>query len=159
MITVPSYNLIFDQASHHRPWVKLLAVGSQWFWSYQLTSSLSQALIDSYLVRSAQLRSGQIRVLEPDCNLLLPINRCMRLLLSSVAVIHSFGIHSLALKLDCIPGRLSGSYFVLVRTGIFRGACMELCGLFHAHMPVKIHSICLSAYLIPSTEIRSSPKP
>jgi cytochrome c oxidase subunit 2 len=48
-------------------------------------------------------------VLEPDNNLILPYNRWLRLLISGVAVIHSFGVHSLGLKLDGIPGRLSSS--------------------------------------------------
>ena len=56
-------------------------------------------------------------MLAPDDNLILPYNRWLRLLISAVAVIHSFGIHSLGLKLDGILGRLSSSYIVHVKQG------------------------------------------
>ncbi len=104
-----SWHRLYEHGKDHRPWMKLCAVASQWFWTYQLSSSLSHLVTDCYLVRSDGLRTGQVRVLEPDNNLILPYNRWLRLLISGVAVIHSFGVHSLGLKLDGIPGRLSSS--------------------------------------------------
>ena len=109
LMTVPGYNILYEHGKDHRPWMKLCAVGSQWFWTVQLSSSLSHLVTDCYLVRSDGLRTGQVRVLEPDNNLILPYNRWLRLLISAVAVIHSFGVHSLGLKFDGIPGRLSSS--------------------------------------------------
>ena len=59
-------------------------------------------------------------------------------MVTGVNVIHSFGVQSLGLRFDGIPGRLNSVSFQFARVGFFRGACMELCGMLHAYMPIKI---------------------
>jgi cytochrome c oxidase subunit 2 len=55
------------------------------------------------MIKSEDLRLGQPRVLETDNNLILPVNKWIRLLITGVNVIHSFGLHSLGLRFDGIP--------------------------------------------------------
>jgi cytochrome c oxidase subunit 2 len=74
-----------------------------------------------------------------DNTLVLPVNKIIRLLITGVNVIHSFGVHSLGLKFDGIPGRLNALSIVFARAGYFKGTCMELCGLLHGYMPIKIN--------------------
>jgi cytochrome c oxidase subunit 2 len=93
------------------------------------------------MIKSEDLKLGQARVLETDNNLILPVNKWIRLLVTGVNVIHSFGVHSLGLKFDGIPGRLNSVSLQFARAGFFRGACMELCGILHAYMPIKIHAV------------------
>ena len=95
------------------------------------------------MIKSEDLRLGQPRVLETDNNLILPVNKWIRLLITGVNVIHSFGVHSLGLKFDGIPGRLNSVSFQFARLGFFRGACMEFCGILHAYMPIKILAVAL----------------
>ena len=90
------------------------------------------------MIKSEDLRLGQPRVLETDNNLILPVNKWIRLIVTGVNVIHSFGVQSLGLRFDGIPGRLNSVSFQFARVGFFRGACMELCGMLHAYMPIKI---------------------
>ena len=49
------------------------------------------------MIKSEDLRLGQPRVLETDNNLILPVNKWIRLLITGVNVIHSFGLHFLIL--------------------------------------------------------------
>ncbi len=56
------------------------------------------------MIKSEDLRLGQPRVLETDNNLILPVNKWIRLLITGVNVIHSFGLHSLGLRFDGIHG-------------------------------------------------------
>ena len=95
------------------------------------------------MIKSEDLRLGQPRVLETDNNLILPVNKWIRLLITGVNVIHSFGLHSLGLRFDGIPGRLNSVSFQFARLGFFRGACMEFCGILHAYMPIKILAVAL----------------
>ena len=90
------------------------------------------------MIKSEDLRLGQPRVLETDNNLILPVHKWIRLLVTGVNVIHSFGLHSLGLRFDGIPGRFNSVSFQFARLGFFRGACMEFCGILHAYMPIKI---------------------
>jgi cytochrome c oxidase subunit 2 len=70
--------------------------------------------------------------------LILPVGVSIRLLITSLDVIHSFAIPSLALKVDAIPVRLNSAGISLNRPGIYYGQCSELCGAYHAYMPIGI---------------------
>ena len=54
------------------------------------------------MIKSEDLRLGQPRVLETDNNLILPVNKWIRLLVTGVNVIHSLGVHSLGLKIGTV---------------------------------------------------------
>ena len=59
------------------------------------------------MIKSQELKLGQVRVLETNINLFICINKWIRVLVTSINVIHSWGIPSLALKVDGIPGILN----------------------------------------------------
>ena len=59
------------------------------------------------MIKSEDLRLGQPRILETDNNLILPVNKWIRLMVTGVNVIHSFGLSTLGLKFDGIPGILN----------------------------------------------------
>jgi heme/copper-type cytochrome/quinol oxidase subunit 2 len=50
---------------------------------------------------------GQLRLLEVDKRLALPIETNLRILITSADVLHSFAIPSLGIKCDACPGRLN----------------------------------------------------
>jgi cytochrome c oxidase subunit 2 len=64
----------------------------------------------------------------------LPLGRRTNTQLFSSDVIHSFWVPSIAGKMDMIPGRLNHLALEPTRTGVFRGACAEFCGMSHAKM-------------------------
>ena len=68
----------------------------------------------------------------------LPVGERVTVELSSVDVIHSFWIPSLAGKIDMIPGRRTHLSLEPTRTGVFRGVCAEYCGTAHALMAFPV---------------------
>jgi cytochrome c oxidase subunit II len=64
----------------------------------------------------------------------LPVGEPVQFLLHSSNVIHSFWAPSLGGKVDMIPGRVNRLLLRPTRTGTFRGACAEYCGIGHARM-------------------------
>jgi cytochrome c oxidase subunit 2 len=64
----------------------------------------------------------------------LPRGQTIELVLTSVDVIHSFWVPSLAGKMDMIPGRVTRLTLEPERAGVFRGVCAEYCGTSHARM-------------------------
>lgn len=76
------------------------------------------------------------RLLAVDNKILLPINTPIKLIVTSVDVLHSFAIPGLSVKIDAVPGRLSEQVILIERPGIFWGQCSELCGPYHGFMPV-----------------------
>jgi heme/copper-type cytochrome/quinol oxidase subunit 2 len=93
---------------------------------------------DSYMLAFDDLSFGDLRLLEVDNPLFLPVNYIIRLDITGADVIHSFAVPSLGIKLDAIPGRINVAYLEILRSGVYFGQCSELCGVNHGFMPIKI---------------------
>jgi heme/copper-type cytochrome/quinol oxidase subunit 2 len=59
------------------------------------------------MILEEDLVQGSLRLLEVDNRLKLPINRQLRLFITSSDVLHSFAVPSLGIKVDACPGRLN----------------------------------------------------
>jgi cytochrome c oxidase subunit 2 len=81
---------------------------------------------------------GQISIDE----LHAPLNRTVRVDITSQDVDHSWWIPELGGKFDAIPGHMTHTWFKADRAGTYRGQCGEFCGVFHAAMKavVKVQS-------------------
>lgn len=84
--------------------------------------------------------SGFFRLLETNKRLLLPIMTMIRLLVSSVDVLHSWSVPSFGIKIDACPGRLNQVFLFIKRPGVFFGQCSEICGVNHGFMPIVVSS-------------------
>ncbi|KAJ3084750.1 hypothetical protein HDU99_004896 [Rhizoclosmatium hyalinum] len=131
--------------------ITVKAIGSQWYWSYEYTdyveSNGSTIAFDSFMIDEASLEMGDQRQLTVDNALVLPVNTSIRILVSSNDVIHSFAIPSLALKADCLPGRLNSLGLIINRPGVFYGQCSELCGANHGFMPISLKAVTIPSYI------------
>jgi len=121
--------------------------GHQWYWSYEYVvpgqteegvSTFVNKEFDSYMIPEEMLQPGDLRLLEVDNSLHLPVGIPIRLLITSADVIHSWAVPSLGVKVDAIPGRLNEVYLLIFREGEFYGQCSELCGVNHGFMPIKV---------------------
>jgi cytochrome c oxidase subunit 2 len=79
-----------------------------------------------------ELNKGDLRLLEVDTPLLLPVGVHLRFIVTSVDVLHSFSVPALGIKIDAVPGRLNQVSAFIKREGIYYGQCSELCGVNHA---------------------------
>jgi cytochrome c oxidase subunit 2 len=68
----------------------------------------------------------------------LPVNRPVIIELSTLDVIHSFGIPAMRVKQDVIPGVGSSVWFTPTQIGEFEVACSQLCGAGHYRMRAVI---------------------
>jgi cytochrome c oxidase subunit 2 len=93
------------------------------------------------MVPDADLEEGQLRLLEVDSRLVVPVNSHIRIIVTSTDVIHDLAVPSLGLKIDAVPGRLNQTSFCSLRTGVFRGQCSEICGVYHGYMPIVIEVV------------------
>ena len=64
----------------------------------------------------------------------LPVDRPVLVHLSSMDVIHSFGLYEMRVKQDAIPGLSIPVWFIPNRVGEYEIACSQLCGLGHFRM-------------------------
>ena len=72
--------------------------------------------------------------------LVLPVNRAVKLTLRSLDVIHSFWVPEFGQKSDVVPGIETTLVITPTRKGEYSIVCTELCGLGHATMraPVRV---------------------
>ena len=64
----------------------------------------------------------------------LPVNKPVRILLSSKDVIHSFKLIQMRVTQDAIPGMEIPVWFTPTKTGKYEIACAQLCGIGHYRM-------------------------
>ena len=99
------------------------------------------------MVPDSDLDAGQLRLLEVDNRLVMPTNVHLRIIVTSTDVLHDFAVPSLGIKVDACPGRLNQVSTLIQREGVFYGQCSELCGAYHAFMPIAIEAVDLPSYL------------
>nr|YP_010943738.1 cytochrome c oxidase subunit II [Metallogorgia melanotrichos]WLW10732.1 cytochrome c oxidase subunit 2 [Metallogorgia melanotrichos] len=152
-IAFPSLKLLYLMDEVVEPGVTIKAIGHQWYWSYeysdyQITSGEDSTLeFDSYMVPTTELEPGDLRLLEVDNRMVVPIDTYVRVLVTGADVLHSFAVPSLAIKMDAVPGRLNQTGFLVKRPGIFYGQCSELCGANHSFMPIVIEAVSMDKYI------------
>ncbi len=68
----------------------------------------------------------------------VPVNKVVRIDLTSRDVIHSFFIPNMRLKQDVVPGHTIHVWFEATETGQYEIACSELCGFGHSGMKANL---------------------
>jgi cytochrome c oxidase subunit 2 len=161
-IAFPSFKLLYLLDEVIDPVITVKAIGNQWFWSYEYSDYVNDTgetiEFDSYMVPDTELEPGQLRLLEVDNRVILPVDTHIRFIVTARDVIHSFAIPSLGLKLDALPGRLNQTSVVINREGVFYGMCSELCGILHYAMPIVIEAVSLESYLLWLSSQNSPPQ-
>lgn len=139
VIAVPSFRLLFLQLNTPKADVTVKATGKQWFWSYSYPDDKFE--FDSLMVADKDLKPGQPRLLAVDNEMVVPVNKVVRVLTTGADVIHSWAIPSFGVKIDAIPGRVNETWFKAEREGVYYGQCSELCGKDHAFMPITVRVV------------------
>nr|ATL63081.1 cytochrome c oxidase subunit 2 [Cassida circumdata] len=139
-IAIPSLRLIYIMDEINNPTISIKTIGHQWYWSYEY-SDFKNIEFDSYMVPSNELMSFNFRLIDVDNRMIIPFKSQIRLMITSMDVIHSWTIPSIGVKMDATPGRLNQSSFTVNRPGLLYGQCSEICGANHSFMPIVIESI------------------
>lgn len=151
LIAIPSFALLYSLEEVVDPNVTIKAIGHQWYWSYEYsdynTADEGGIVFDSYMIPDDELELGQLRLLEVDNRVVVPVNTNIRMIITGADVLHSWAVPSLGIKTDAIPGRLNQAGMYIKREGIFYGQCSELCGTNHAFMPIVVEAVSMDNYI------------
>lgn len=156
IIILPSFALMFSIDEVENFFITLKAIGHQWYWSYEYSlpfnfnNSYNDYKIikfDSYMKNEEELSNGDLRLLEVDNSIVLPVKLPIRLLVTAADVLHSWTIPSFGVKVDAVPGRLNQAPLFIKREGLFYGQCSELCGVNHAFMPIAVSATTLYKFV------------
>ena len=144
-IAVPSFKLLFLQLNVPPADLTVKATGKQWYWSYSYPDN-GDFEFDSLMLKEGERKEGQPRLLAVDNEMVVPVNKTVRVITTGADVIHSFAVPSFGIKIDAIPGRINETWFTATREGIYYGQCSELCGKDHAFMPIAVHVVSEQAF-------------
>jgi cytochrome c oxidase subunit 2 len=140
IVFIPSYRLMTYTDRVEDADMTLKVVGHQWYWSYEYPDQ-GNFTFDANIVAEEDLEDKSKRLLETDNRVVLPVGKKIRLLLTADDVLHSWGVPSLGIKLDTVPGRLNETWVEITREGVYYGFCSELCGVNHSYMPIAIEAV------------------
>ncbi|OCK61638.1 cytochrome c oxidase subunit II [Bradyrhizobium sp. LMTR 3] len=131
-IAVPSFRLLFQQLDVPKADLTVKVTGKQWYWSYAYPDN------GKFEFDSLMAQDKQPRLLGVDNEMVVPVNKVIRVQTTGADVIHAFAVPSFGIKIDSIPGRLNETWFKATKTGMYYGQCSELCGKDHAFMPIAV---------------------
>ncbi|MEQ9331570.1 cytochrome c oxidase subunit II [Thalassobaculum sp.] len=144
VIAIPSFKLLYfaDRAVDPDMTVKVQA--HQWYWSYEYPD---QAIsFDSNMIAEADLKEGQIRLLDVDNRMVVPVGKKVQVLITTSDVMHSFFIPSFGVQLYGTPGRINETWFQVEKAGVYYGQCNQICGTNHSYMPIVVEAMEQPAY-------------
>lgn len=99
------------------------AVGKQWLWEFQYENG-KQTIGD----------------------LVVPVNRPIKVVLTATDVLHSFFIPAMRVKKDAVPGSYTSVMFTPVKTGVYNAFCTEYCGTSHSNMLAQVRVVSEAEY-------------
>jgi cytochrome c oxidase subunit II len=103
--------IYFQMRTPPRDAAEIYVVGKQWMWKIQHVE-------------------GQREINE----LHVPVDRDVKLIMTSQDVIHSFFVPEFRVKQDVVPGRYTTLWFKATQTGTYHLFCTQYCGTQHSGM-------------------------
>jgi cytochrome c oxidase subunit II len=145
VIFLPSIKLLLLQLDLPAADLTIKAIGKQWYWTYNYPDN-GKFEFDSLMLKEGERKEGQPRLLAVDNDMVVPVNKTVRVITTGSDVIHAFAVPSFGIKIDAIPGRLNETWFKATREGVYYGQCSELCGKDHAYMPIAVRVVSEQAF-------------
>ena len=134
----PSHNNVLEVT-----WTVIpgLFVGVIFYWGFVSYLDMRQPPDESYEIQveakmwnwSFTYPNGHV-----DNNLHVPVDKPVRLVMTSTDVIHSLYVPAFRIKMDVIPGRYTSTWFEANTPGTYTLFCTEYCGTKHSDMLAKV---------------------
>ena len=136
VIAVPSFKILYKQDQIPKADLTIKAVGYQWYWGYEYPDE--NVIFESYMIEEKDLRVDQPRLLTVDNEVVVPVGKVVKVLITANDVLHAWALPSFGVKRDAVPGRINETWFKAEKEGTYYGQCSELCGIKHAFMPIAV---------------------
>ena len=139
VMAVPSFKILYSQDAIPKADVTVKAIGYQWYWGYEYPDQ--NIYFDSYMIEDKDLKENQPRLLAVDNELVVPVNKVIKVMITANDVLHAWALPSFGVKRDAVPGRINETWFKAEKVGTYYGQCSELCGIKHAFMPIEVRVV------------------
>ena len=136
VMAVPSFKILYKQDTIPKADLTIKAVGYQWYWGYEYPDE--NIIFESYMIEEKDLKADQPRLLTVDHEVVVPVNKVVKVLITANDVLHAWALPAFGVKRDAVPGRINETWFKAEKEGTYYGQCSELCGIKHAFMPITV---------------------
>ena len=143
-MAVPLFKILYKQDTIPKAEVTVKAVGYQWYWGYEYPDE--NIVFESYMIEDKDLKDNQPRLLAVDNELVVPVNKVVKVLITANDVLHAWALPAFGVKRDAVPGRINETWFKAEKVGTYYGQCSELCGIKHAFMPITVRVVSENDY-------------
>ena len=144
VMAVPSFKILYKQDTIPKADLTIKAVGYQWYWGYEYPDE--NIIFDSYMIEDKDLKDNQPRLLAVDNEVVVPVGKVVKVLITANDVLHAWALPSFGVKRDAVPGRINETWFKAEKVGTYYGQCSELCGIKHAFMPIAVRVVSEEEY-------------
>ena len=138
-MAVPSFKILYKQDTIPKADLTIKAIGYQWYWGYEYPDENLE--FDSYMIEEKDLKANQPRLLAVDNEVVVPVGKVVKVLITANDVLHAWALPSFGVKRDAVPGRINETWFKAEKVGTYYGQCSELCGIKHAFMPITVRVV------------------
>ena len=143
-MAVPSFKILYKQDAIPKADIIVKAIGYQWYWGYEYPDE--NIYFDSYMIETKDLKENEPRLLAVDNELVVPVNKVVKVMITANDVLHAWALPSFGVKRDAVPGRINETWFKAEKVGTYYGQCSELCGIKHAFMPIEVRVVTEEEY-------------
>ena len=143
-MAVPSFKILYKQDTIPKADLTIKAIGYQWYWGYEYPDE--NLIFDSYMIEEKDLKADQPRLLAVDNEVVVPVGKVVKVLITANDVLHAWALPSFGVKRDAVPGRINETWFKAEKVGTYYGQCSELCGIKHAFMPIAVKVVSEEEY-------------
>ena len=144
VMAVPSFKILYKQDAIPKADLTIKAIGYQWYWGYEYPDE--NLVFDSYMIEEKDLKADQPRLLAVDNEVVVPVGKVVKVLITANDVLHAWALPSFGVKRDAVPGRINETWIKAEKVGTYYGQCSELCGIKHAFMPIAVKVVSEEEY-------------
>ena len=156
IMALPATRTVVAQKDTTNADITIKATGYQWKWGYDYLKGEGEgiAFLSTLSTPRDQIDGGNdaaraannTYLLEVDNEVVVPVDKKIRIITTANDVIHAWGVPALGVKQDAIPGFVRDTWFRADKIGTYRGNCYELCGRDHAYMPIVVRVVSADDY-------------
>jgi cytochrome c oxidase subunit 2 len=153
LMALPATRVVVAMKDTSAADVTIKATGIQWKWGYDYLNGEGAGIGFLSTLDGAQREmsdsghpQGDDYLLKVDNPLVVPVDKKVRIITTASDVIHAWGVPSLGVKQDAIPGFVRDTWFRAAKPGDYYGQCYELCGKEHAYMPIHVKVLAQADY-------------
>jgi cytochrome c oxidase subunit 2 len=117
------YQVYLEMSVPPKDSMEIKVTGQKWFWTFDYANGATSP--------------GE---------LVVPINKPVKVLLSSKDVIHSMYVPAFRVKMDALPNRYTVLWFEANKLGEYPMYCTEFCGTEHSTMRAKVRVVSQADY-------------